>query len=162
MKKEITACLNYFGYLVNHKIEVARRCFGEKLYLRGLLHDLSKFLPSEYIPYAYKFKWPSEKTPEEHERIENNFRHACNKHFSRNPHHWKHWVLEESQKIALEMPDKYLKEMICDWEAIGKFKEDCAKEFYENDKDKMILHPKTRTKLENILVNKNINNIKNE
>jgi hypothetical protein len=153
MKNEVKACISYFSYLVSHKIEVAKRCFKEGLYLQGLLHDWSKFLPSEYTPFAYKFKWPSEKTPEEHKRIEHNFRCARNKHFNRNSHHWKYWVLEESQGIALEMPDRYLKEMICDWEAVGKLKEDCAKEFYEKNKSKIVLHPRTRAKLENILMN---------
>ena len=121
--------------------------------MQGLLHDLSKFLPSEYIPFAYRFKWSSEKTPEETERIKTSFRYARDKHFSRNPHHWKYWVLDESQKTALEMPDKYLIEMICDWEAVGKVKRDCAREFYEKDKNKIILHPKTRERLEDILMN---------
>ena len=51
------------------------------------------------------------------------------------------------------MPDKYLIEMICDWEAVGKVKRDCGREFYEKDKNKIILHPKTRERLEDILMN---------
>jgi len=157
MRKKIKALIDYFGYVVRHKFEVAKLCFHEGLYLQGVLHDWTKFLPDEYIPFAYKFKWPSEKTPEENNRIKTNFKCARDKHFRRNRHHWKHWVLDEQVRLALEMPDEYLIEMICDWKAIGIVKGDSARGFYEKDSHKIILGSRTKSKLETIL---GINKIK--
>ena len=154
MKSEIKACIKYFVRVINHKIKVAKGCFNQGLYFQGIVHDLSKSLPDEYIPYAYKFKWPVEKTDKEKELIERNFRVARDKHFSRNLHHWKYWVIDEYQNLAFEMPGKYIKEMICDWESVGEVKGDSAKEFYERDKNKMVLHPNTRKVLEEILSKK--------
>ena len=45
----------YLGYLLKHKFYVFIECFKEGLYWVGLAHDFSKFLPSEFIPYANFF-----------------------------------------------------------------------------------------------------------
>ena len=44
---------NFFGHLhtINtHKLEVMKNCFRVGLYKQGLLHDLSKYSFSEFIP----------------------------------------------------------------------------------------------------------------
>jgi len=47
--------IQYLDYLLRHKWYVTLECFREGLYWQGLTHDLSKFLPSEFIPYANYF-----------------------------------------------------------------------------------------------------------
>lgn len=82
------------------------------------------------------------------------FNVAWLKHQHRSPHHWQHWVLQEDDgdKFALEMPVKYVKEMICDWRGAGKaqgFNDTPA--WYLKNKDKMILAPATRLLVESLL-----------
>ena len=48
-----TFCHNFKGHLTTinaHKIAVMKHCFKVGLYKQGLLHDLSKYSPIEFIP----------------------------------------------------------------------------------------------------------------
>jgi len=45
----------YLKYIIRHKWYVGIECFKMGVYWRGITHDLSKFLPSEFIPYAKYF-----------------------------------------------------------------------------------------------------------
>ena len=47
--------IKYLRYLIIHKFWVFIYCCQYGLYWRGIIHDLSKFLPSEFIPYANYF-----------------------------------------------------------------------------------------------------------
>lgn len=47
--------IKYLGYLLRHKWYVGIECFKRGLYWRGIKHDWSKFLPSEFVPYANYF-----------------------------------------------------------------------------------------------------------
>jgi hypothetical protein len=45
----------YLAYLLRHRWFVMLACFREGLYWQGLIHDWSKFLPGEFLPYARYF-----------------------------------------------------------------------------------------------------------
>ena len=45
----------YLKYVLRHKRYVAQERFREGMYWRAFVHDMSKFLPSEFIPYAKHF-----------------------------------------------------------------------------------------------------------
>jgi len=125
------------------------------IYWRGVIHDMSKFLPSEFIPYARYFygRYPNYSayegptlTPKGglfKEDIQRHFDKAWLKHIHRNPHHWQYWLLQEDdgpQKI-IPMPIKYLKEMLCDWHGAGKAitGENNTAKWYLDNKDKIKL-----------------------
>ncbi len=148
--------LNYFQYILRHKYFVFVECLKFGLIWQGLIHDWSKFLPDELIPYANyfyggdtrkdRFYTPSQGTYE--------FNVAWMKHQHRNPHHWQHWVLQEDDgdRFALEMPVNYAKEMVCDWRGAGMaqgFSDTLA--WYLKNKDKMILASATRLYVESLL-----------
>lgn len=148
--------LKYFKYIFRHKYFVLIECLKFGLIWQGIIHDWSKFLPDEFIPYANffyggdtrkdRFYTPSQGTYE--------FNVAWLKHIHRNPHHWHHWVLYEDSENAppLEMPVKYAQEMICDWRGAGKaqgFTDSRA--WYLKNKDKMVLAPATRLFVESLL-----------
>lgn len=82
--------LRYARYVLRHKWFVWRE--GRKLGLgvwQLLIHDWSKFLPSEWLPYArYFYGKPGEAGRQE-------FDLAWLLHQKRNPHHWQFWVLLE-------------------------------------------------------------------
>lgn len=47
--------IKYLLYVLEHKKNVFKTCWNKGLYLHAFTHDLSKFRPSEFIPYARYF-----------------------------------------------------------------------------------------------------------
>lgn len=148
--------LKYLKYLLRHKWFVMLECFKHGMIWQGIVHDWSKFLPDEMIPYA-KFFYGGDKrkdafyTPSQGT---NDFNIAWLKHQHRNPHHWQHWVLQEDDgdKFPLPMPRKYVFEMVCDWRGAGKASGNPdTPAWYLRNKNRMILHSSTRTLAEALL-----------
>lgn len=136
----------YLGYILKHKWYVGVECFKHGLFYQGIVHDISKFLPSEFFPYAEYFYGKGNNLKE--------FQFAWLLHQKRNKHHWEWWILHEEYGATpiFDMPLKYAEEMFCDWvgagKAMGKFspKNDPykeAREWYGKNRDKMLLSPKT-------------------
>lgn len=143
----------YLKYVCRHIRFVRRACFASGLYWQGLVHDWSKFLPGEFFPYAvYFYGSPREKLGDRAPWSEIDFQCAWRKHFSRNPHHWEYWVIPRGQgkMQAIEMPERFLREMLCDWwgASMAMGQNAAISQWYEKQKDDMVLHPKTRAKVE--------------
>ncbi len=145
----MTKNIRYLWYVLRHKYFVGEACFRRGLFWRGLVHDLSKFRPDEFGPYAQYFYGPNAKarkqTPEEKQA----FDLAWLKHQHRNDHHWQHWVLREDSGDTkyLEMPKRCVLEMLADWEGAGMAitgKRE-YRHWYAKNKDKILLHPNTQT-----------------
>lgn len=156
MKRILVAHWKYFLYVFWHKIYVGKACFGYGLYWAGIIHDWSKFTPSEWFPYVDNFFLnppPRKEQKEGHfqEPTGTLFDYAWLYHQRRNPHHWQYWILvqDKDPTIFLEMPRKYAIEMVCDWEGAGlaQGKPDIAG-WYIKNRDKIKLHPRTRELVE--------------
>lgn len=155
--------LKYLRYLARHKWFVLVACFRRGLYWQGIIHDWSKFLPSEWIPYAnffYGFKpteedrrrsrvifgydcWPSS------EWMRDRFNRAWLAHQHRSPHHWQHWILrnDDGTTFPVEMPHRYVLEMLADWDGAGRAitgKTGGTPVWYAKNRHKMLLHPDTQ------------------
>ena len=139
--------VKYFFYICRHKWYVLRECWRVRLYWLGIIHDLSKFLPAEFRPYADKFYGRFELNEKQKWRWQIALLH----HYNHNKHHSIHWVTDPHKKQALPIPDKYLLEMVCDWRAMKPKNRDNALNCYLRIRDKIILHPDSRMKLEQIL-----------
>lgn len=136
---------------MEHKKNVFIECWDKGLYLHAFTHDLSKFLPSEFIPYARYFygNYPPNvllkdigyKNIKTKESIKEDFNKAWEHHYKHNKHHWNYWIGEE-------MPEKYIKQMICDWKAMSRKFGDTAQEFYMKNHDKIKLKHSSRVLLE--------------
>ena len=131
----------YFKYIVEHKWNVGIECFKAGLFFHAFTHDISKFLPSEFIPYA-RFFHSKNRTKEYKTSDENdeNFQLGWNRHQKRNKHHWNFWVLETK---PIKMPIVYMFEMMLDWKAITYIFGDSISNYWNRNRDKMILHAKT-------------------
>lgn len=151
----------YLWYVIRHKYYVFIECCKLWIPIRGLLHDISKLRPDEFIPYAKYFYGYWIKENEWHGDIRNYYPYELTEmyinqkfdlawlhHQKRNPHHWQYWLLQEDDgKLkVLDMPIEYKKEMLADWRGVGKAINglDDTKNWYIKNKDKMILHENTR------------------
>jgi hypothetical protein len=131
---------------------------------------LSKFLPSEFIPYANHFygKGGVKKARDDSgyykptDTGDKEFDFAWLLHQTRNRHHWQWWTLPEDDGglKVLPMSAIAVKEMVCDWIGAGKAQgfvspeEDRyleTRKWYQKNKSKMNLHPTTRARVEHIL-----------
>lgn len=97
-----------------HKYWVAYYCFKCGLYWQGLVHDLSKF---SWIEFSESVKYYDDKiSPIIKAKEVNGYSMAWLHHKGRNPHHYEYWTTEyDNGTVALEMPYKYVVELICDW-----------------------------------------------
>lgn len=153
----------YTKYVVRHKWYVFLECCKLGIPLRGILHDLSKFLPSEFFPYAIYFNGKEQKGEnsfakagyKKPKNTSDDFDLAWLLHQKRNKHHWQWWVLleDEGSPDALEMPLKYAKEMIADWKGAGRAQgnPDNCKTWYLKNRNKMTLAAYTRFWVETTL-----------
>lgn len=113
-------------------------------------HDESKFKSDEFDAYCNYF-YPNEENAKDEEA----FNKAWFLHQRRNPHHWQYWCLiEDSGKtIPLDMPVKYICEMLCDWSSFQFVvdKNSTANNWYQKNKNKMVLSDSTRQTVEELL-----------
>lgn len=147
----------YFKYIIEHKKNVFIEAMKEGMYIHAFTHDLSKFLPSEFFPYA-RFFFKKDRT--------NNYKQSDEKdidflkgwifHQKRNKHHWNYWVsvTRKDEIIPIPMPKKYIKQMIVDWRAMSRKFGSSPKEYYEFNKSKFILHDETIFLIEQFLKGK--------
>ncbi|MBQ9958817.1 MAG: catalase [Oscillospiraceae bacterium] len=150
--------IRHFITITKHRHAVMRHCFKAGIPWRGLLHDLSKYSPAEFIPGARYYQ--GNKSPQVEERRVHGYSAAWLHHKGRNKHHFEYW----SDYVAgvgvapIEMPKQYLIEMFCDRVAACKiyqrdsYKEDAALRYYENAKKHYVMHPNTAAELEKLLV----------
>lgn len=158
--------LKYAQYIFWHKWYVAVECFKRGLYWRGIVHDWSKLLPSEWVPYANFFYGEGAKPVRDKtgyykptDTGDAAFDFAWLLHQKRNKHHWQWWILPEDNGGVKILPieEPYLTEMICDWIGAGKAQGHFSpptdpmqetRKWWTANNHKMQLHPETRKEIE--------------
>lgn len=111
----------HFITITRHRHTVLRHCIKAGIPLQGLLHDLSKYSPSEFLRGARYFQ--GTRSPNEAEREQNGYSAAWMHHKGRNKHHFEYWIDVHPQRKVyepVEMPVRYLIEMFCDRVAASK------------------------------------------
>lgn len=143
----LKACGSYLLYILNHKLNVLVECWKEGLYVQGVVHDWSKFLPSEFFSYARKFYSGRPLSASE----EAQWKYAWLLHQRRNKHHWEYWVLNPKTAEALPMPRAYVIEMVCDWRSFSRKWGRRVKDTTLDLTNKIIVHPDTLRELERLM-----------
>lgn len=146
---------NYLSYVVRHKwfVFLAGLKTGAPFW-RLLIHDWSKFLPSEWFPYVAHFYGDHRnERPERGPRTPFSspdrlrFNLAWNLHQKRNAHHWQFWLLtlDEGTTWAMPMPENFVREMVADWMGAGRVITGRweAAEWYMKNREKINLHLET-------------------
>lgn len=107
--------------ILKHKWEVFLLSVKVGIPFRGLLHDLSKFSPTEFIVGARFYS--GKRSPNEGERAEIGYSTAWIHHKGKERHHFEHWRDYDPKtgiERPVEMPLIFLKEMFCDRVAASK------------------------------------------
>ena len=152
--------MHFFKHLktvIRHRREVRRNCFKIGLIRRGLLHDLSKFSLTEFIPGAKYYQ--GSRSPQARERELFGYSQAWLHHKGRNKHHFEYWtdVDAHGNQVAVDMPPVYFAEMVCDRIAAskvyngGKYDDSCPLKYFAGRKDGCFMNDKTAKRLEYFL-----------
>jgi len=152
--------IGHFTTITRHKLLVMKYCFRVGLYRQGLLHDLSKYSPCEFIRGVQYYQ--GNKSPNDAERQETGRSVAWMHHKGRNKHHYEYWTdyrLEAPKGImaGTKMPLCYVVEMYCDRIAASQiyngenYNSRISLEYFLKGKDIMMIHPETSALLERLL-----------
>lgn len=150
----------HFKTVTYHKYLVMRGCFKVGLYRQGLLHDMSKYSPSEFWPGAKYYQ--GNRSPNNAEREAIGYSSAWLHHKGRNKHHYEYWIDYSSRQAAggtvpVPMPANYVAEMLMDRIAASKvynrerYTDSSPWEYYTRGVEKAPIHPETRALLEKLL-----------
>ena len=95
---------------------VMKFCFEIGLYKQGLLHDLSKYTPEEFLEGC--LYWRGTESPNNEARRQMGYSAAWLHHKGRNKHHFDYWIdygINCKNKLkGIDMPRRYVAELICD------------------------------------------------
>lgn len=152
---------NFFGHLstvLRHKYQVFVHCCKAGIPFRGIVHDLSKFSPAEFIPGVRYYT--GDHSPNVGEREEYGYSKAWMHHKGRNRHHFEYWTdynIKTRRVEPMPMPPIFVAEMFCDRVAASKiykgkeYTNASPYEYYEAGIAKKQLHPTTAAQLEKLL-----------
>ena len=138
--------INHLKTINKHKYYVTMLCFKCGLYKQGLLHDLSKYSPTE-LKTGAKY-WVGTRSPNSIERETIGYSSAWLHHKGRNKHHSEYWIDENAPDKMPIIPYKYAAEMVCDKLAAGmvyqgkNFTKEYELEYWLKEKEKIKINPK--------------------
>ena len=117
----------HFSTITHHKMLVMKTCFKVGLYKQGLLHDLSKYTPIEFIPGVIYYQ--GDRSPINREKELK----TCSR----------------GKLVGMKMPKKYVAEMVIDRISASKnylkdqYNDGSALAYYLNGKHMMLIDDET-------------------
>lgn len=164
---KISNIWKHFCTITHHKNLVRKGCFKVGLYRQGLLHDMSKYTPTEFIVGCKYYQ--GNRSPNNAEREDKGYSSSWLHHKGRNKHHMEYWIdygVPDKSDIdtgkgkeieGMKMPIQYVVEMFIDRVAASKnyqkenYTDRSALEYYEHGRNIHILHKDTKRMLELLL-----------
>ncbi|SCG87078.1 Uncharacterised protein [uncultured Clostridium sp.] len=152
--------IRHFKTITYHKLLVAESCFRVGLYRQGLLHDMSKYSPTEFLVGCKYYQ--GYQSPNNAERLNRGYSSAWLHHKGRNKHHFEYWTDYSIRKPGhpiegMRMPRRYVAEMLMDRIAASKvyngenYTDHDPLEYFLKGKAHYMLHPKTEREIEGLL-----------
>lgn len=138
-----------------------RNCFKVGLYRQGILHDMSKYSPTEFLVGCKYYQ--GTRSPNNAEREATGYSVAWLHHKGRNKHHYEYWIdysmKPEEGIVGLKMPMRYVIEMFMDRIAASKtycgekYQDTYPLAYYEKGAAKLgkMIHPATAELLHELL-----------
>lgn len=145
--------MKFFKHLkvvLKHKYNVFRYASKLGIFWTGLVHDLSKFRPVEFLRSVKYFD--GRRSPTIIERKEHdNFSYICVAHTGRNKHHWQYWVDYTRDDIVVnKIPFKHALEYVADVLSASKvynpkdFNLMVAHNYFRDHSQTYLMHPATK------------------
>ena len=154
--------ISHFRTITEHRRLVCHYCFRVGLYRQGLVHDLSKYSPTEFWRGAKYYQ--GNRSPNDAERMETGISQAWLHHKGRNRHHFEYWIdwrVNPDGSISYagnKMPMRYVGEMFCDRVAASKvylkekYTDASPYEYFVKGPPEQMMHPDTTEELKRMLV----------
>lgn len=111
MKLKFSNIVKHFLLICRHRHQVLKNCIRCGIPFRGLVHDLSKFSPSEFFESARYYQ--GNRSPIGVCRRATGISRAWLHHKGVNKHHIEYWF-DPDCAVSPMMPYKYAVECICD------------------------------------------------
>ena len=108
---KLSNIFKHFFLVLRHKAKVFRNCAKCGIIFRGIVHDLSKFSPTEFFESARHYQ--GNRSPIGACRRATGVSYAWLHHKGRNKHHLEYWIDTDCTVQPL-MPYKYAVECLCD------------------------------------------------
>lgn len=147
--------INHFNTITTHKLLVMKYCFKLGLYRQGLLHDMSKYTPSEFLRGVKYYQ--GTQSPNNAERKVKGYSEAWLHHKGRNKHHFEYWIdysgNPEAPLKCAPMPTNYFLEMFCDRLAASRiynkdnYTDDMPYNYFKDSKEKKLINPEDKKRL---------------
>ena len=143
--------------ITHHKNMVRAGCFKVGLYRQGIMHDWSKYTPTEFLVGCKYYQ--GNMSPNNAERADKGYSTAWLHHKGRNKHHLEYWIdYSASDKghggmTGMKMPLKYVVEMFIDRISASKnyqkenYTDRSALTYYEKGKGHYMMHKDTEAML---------------
>ncbi len=150
--------IKHFKTITRHRHKVIEHCRRAGIFWQGLLHDLSKYSPTEFFRGAKYYQ--GSQSPNVQERAENGYSAAWLHHKGRNRHHFEYWMdyhPVERKVLPVKMPLRYVVEMFCDRVAASKiyrgadYTDQDPLKYFTHAKSMRVIHPETSDFLERLL-----------
>lgn len=137
---QLKNAVKHFILITKHRHKVFKLCLKAGIPLRGIVHDLSKYSPTEFLE-SIKY-YNGDHSPIANCKKENGYSKAWLHHKGRNKHHHDYWYDYRAVDCTPIIPYKYTVEMICDNLAAGmtyqgkKWTKDYQLKYWEKEKQK--------------------------
>ena len=138
--------IKHFKLITHHKWVVFKLCCKVGQPWRGLVHDLSKYSPTEFGE-SMKYYTGNHSPIIEAKRVQG-YSEAWLHHRGRNKHHLQYWVDHNAPEPTPIIPYKYSAEIICDMLAAGivyegkKWTKEFELSYWQKEKQKQEVNPK--------------------
>ena len=153
----------HFKTITEHKLLVMKHCFRIGLYRQGLMHDLSKYMPIEFL-MGCRYYADGKASPNNNERLDRGYSAAWLHHKGRNRHHFEYWLdyairpgKDKYPLQAVQMPRKYVAEMLMDRICASKnynkesYTQHDPLAYFERGRGHYLLNPQTSRELHGML-----------
>jgi len=155
----LKGAIGHFNTITKHRHMVIYHACRTGILWRGILHDLSKYTPTEFCS-GIKYYTDGSRSPNELEREVYGYSKAWLHHKGRNRHHFEYWTdyNPKTKRISpIKMPKKFVIEMFCDRLAASKiyqgknYTDSHPIEYFLRGKKTRSIHPETSDYLEMLL-----------
>lgn len=136
----------HFNLVNKHRFKVFKLCCKAGIPFRGLVHDLSKYSPTEFFESVKYYQ--GNYSPIQNCKKDNGYSKAWLHHKGRNKHHHEYWYDYAAPSKSALIPYKYTAEMICDTLAAGmtyqgkNWTYDYQLKYYLKDRESKHINPK--------------------